>query len=91
MRVLLSGNEAVARGCYEHGVKVATAYPGTPSTEILENVVRYKDDIYCQWSPNEKVAFEVAMGAAFGGVRTVVAMKHVGLNRRRRWVVTAGS
>ena len=80
MRVLLSGNEAVARGCYEHGVKVATAYPGTPSTEILENVVQYKDDIYCQWSPNEKVAFEVAMGAAFGGVRTIVAMKHVGLN-----------
>ncbi len=80
MRVLLSGNEAVARGCYEHGVKVATAYPGTPSTEILENVVKYKDDIYCQWSPNEKVAFEVAMGASFGGVRTLVAMKHVGLN-----------
>jgi indolepyruvate ferredoxin oxidoreductase alpha subunit len=80
MRVLLSGNEAVARGCYEHGVKVATAYPGTPSTEILENVVRYKDDIYCEWSPNEKVAFEVAMGAAFGGVRTITAMKHVGLN-----------
>ncbi len=60
MRVLLSGNEAVARGCYEHGVRVAVAYPGTPSTEILENVVKYKDDIYCQWSPNEKVAFEVA-------------------------------
>jgi indolepyruvate ferredoxin oxidoreductase alpha subunit len=80
MRVLLSGNEAVARGCYEHGVRVATAYPGTPSTEILENVVKYKDDIYCQWSPNEKVAFEVAMGAVFGGARTMVAMKHVGLN-----------
>jgi len=80
MRVLLSGNEAAARGCYEHGVKVATAYPGTPSTEILENVVNYKDDIYCQWSPNEKVAFEVAMGASFGGVRTIVTMKHVGLN-----------
>ncbi|MFH1864976.1 MAG: indolepyruvate ferredoxin oxidoreductase subunit alpha [Candidatus Eisenbacteria bacterium] len=80
MRVLLSGNEAVARGCFEHGVKVATAYPGTPSTEILENVVHYKDDIYCQWSPNEKVAFEVAMGASFGGVRTIVTMKHVGLN-----------
>ncbi|MCK4409888.1 MAG: indolepyruvate ferredoxin oxidoreductase subunit alpha, partial [Candidatus Eisenbacteria sp.] len=61
-------------------MKVATAYPGTPSTEILENVVQYKDDIYCQWSPNEKVAFEVAMGASFGGVRTLVAMKHVGLN-----------
>jgi len=80
MRVLLSGNEAVARGCFEHGVKVATAYPGTPSTEILENVVRYKDHIYCEWSPNEKVAFEVAMGASFGGVRTITAMKHVGLN-----------
>jgi len=80
MRVLLSGNEAVARGCYEHGVKVAVAYPGTPSTEILENVVKYKDDVYCQWSPNEKVAFEVAMGAVFGGARTMVAMKHVGLN-----------
>ncbi len=66
MRVLLSGNEAVARGCYEHGVKVAVAYPGTPSTEILENVVKYKDDIYCQWSPNEKVAFEVAMGNPLG-------------------------
>jgi indolepyruvate ferredoxin oxidoreductase alpha subunit len=80
MRALLSGNEAVARGCYEHGVKVATAYPGTPSTEILENVVQYKDHIYCEWSPNEKVAFEVAMGASFGGVRTLTAMKHVGLN-----------
>jgi indolepyruvate ferredoxin oxidoreductase alpha subunit len=80
MRVLLSGNEAVARGCFEHGVKVATAYPGTPSTEILENVVQYKDHIYCEWSPNEKVAFEVAMGASFGGVRTITAMKHVGLN-----------
>ena len=80
MRVLLSGNEAVARGCYEHGVRVATAYPGTPSTEILENVVRYKDDVYCQWSPNEKVAFEVAMGAAFGGARAIAVMKHVGLN-----------
>jgi len=80
MRGLLSGNEAVARGCYEHGVKVATAYPGTPSTEILESVVQYKDDVYCQWSPNEKVAFEVAMGAAFGGVRTITVMKHVGLN-----------
>ncbi|MBD3366917.1 MAG: indolepyruvate ferredoxin oxidoreductase subunit alpha [Candidatus Eisenbacteria bacterium] len=80
MRVLLSGNEAVARGCFEHGVEVAVAYPGTPSTEILENVVKYKDDVYCQWSPNEKVAFEVAIGASFGGVRSLVAMKHVGLN-----------
>jgi indolepyruvate ferredoxin oxidoreductase alpha subunit len=79
MRVLLSGNEAVARGCYEHGVSVATAYPGTPSTEILENVAKF-GEVYSQWSPNEKVAFEVAMGASFGGVRTIVAMKHVGLN-----------
>lgn len=91
MRVLLSGNEAVARGCYEHGVKVATAYPGTPSTEILENVVRYKDDIYCQWSPNEKVAFEVAMGASFGGVRTITAMKHVGLNVAADPLMTSSS
>ncbi len=91
MRVLLSGNEAVARGCYEYGVKVATAYPGTPSTEILENVVKYKDDIYCQWSPNEKVAFEVAMGASFGGVRTLVAMKHVGLNVAADPLMTSSS
>jgi len=91
MRVLLSGNEAVARGCYEHGVQVATAYPGTPSTEILENVVEYKDDIYCQWSPNEKVAFEVAMGSSFGGVRTIVAMKHVGLNVAADPLMTSSS
>ncbi len=91
MRVLLSGNEAVARGCYEHGVEVATAYPGTPSTEILENVVLYKDDIYCQWSPNEKVAFEVAMGAAFGGVRTIAVMKHVGLNVAADPLMTSSS
>ncbi len=77
---LLSGNEAVARGAYEAGVRVATAYPGTPSTEILENIVKYKDDIYCEWSPNEKVAMEVAIGSSFGGVRSLVAMKHVGLN-----------
>src|SRR6056297_558308 len=80
MKDLLSGNEAIARGAYEYGVKVATAYPGTPSTEILENVVNYKDDIYCEWSPNEKVAMEVAIGSAFAGARSLVAMKHVGLN-----------
>ncbi len=80
MKKILSGNEAIARGTYESGVKVATAYPGTPSTEILENIVQYKDDIYCEWSPNEKVAMEVAIGASYGGVRTLVAMKHVGLN-----------
>jgi len=77
--ILLSGNEAVARGCYEFGIHVATAYPGTPSTEILENISQYPE-IYSEWSPNEKVAFEVAMGATFQGARSLVAMKHVGLN-----------
>lgn len=76
---LLTGNEAIARAAYEAGVKVATAYPGTPSTEILENLSRYKS-IYCQWSVNEKVAMEVASGASIAGARTLVAMKHVGLN-----------
>ena len=79
MRIVLSGNEAVARGCYEYGVHVATAYPGTPSTEILENVAQYPE-IYSEWTPNEKVAFEVAMGATFEGARALVAQKHVGLN-----------
>ncbi|MBN2415750.1 indolepyruvate ferredoxin oxidoreductase subunit alpha [bacterium] len=79
MKAILSGNEAVARGCYEYGLHVATAYPGTPSTEILENISQYSE-IYSEWSPNEKVAFEVAMGATFEGARTLVAMKHVGLN-----------
>ncbi len=76
---LLTGNEALARGAYEAGIEVATAYPGTPSTEILENISRY-DSIYCQWSVNEKVALEVASGASIAGVRTLVVMKHVGLN-----------
>jgi len=76
---LLTGNEAIARGAYEAGVKFASAYPGTPSTEILENIAKYSD-IYCQWSVNEKVAMEVASGASIGGARTLVAMKHVGLN-----------
>jgi len=79
MKTILSGNEAVARGCYEYGLHVAAAYPGTPSTEILENISHYPE-IYCEWSPNEKVAFEVAMGATFEGARSLVAMKHVGLN-----------
>lgn len=79
MKLILSGNEAVARGCYEAGLHIATAYPGTPSTEILENIVQYSE-ILSEWSPNEKVAFEVAMGSAFEGARTLVAMKHVGLN-----------
>lgn len=78
-KVLLSGDEAVARGAYEAGCKVASAYPGTPSTEILENMIQYRE-IYSEWSTNEKVAFEVALGAALAGVRSLVAMKHVGLN-----------
>lgn len=76
---LLSGNEAIARGVYEAGVKVAAAYPGTPSTEILESLTEYAG-IHAQWSPNEKVALDVAFGAALGGVRALAAMKHVGLN-----------
>jgi len=79
MKVILSGNEAIARGAYEAGVVVATAYPGTPSTEIIENVARY-EGIYAEWSPNEKVALEVATGAAIGGCRALAAMKHVGVN-----------
>lgn len=77
---LLSGNEAIARGAYEAGVTVAVGYPGTPSTEILEAAVAYAPEIYCEWSPNEKVAFEVAAGAAQTGARCIVTMKHVGLN-----------
>jgi len=76
---LLTGNEAIARGAYEAGVKIAAAYPGTPSTEILENISKYKE-IYCQWSVNEKVAMEFASGSSIAGARTLVAMKHVGLN-----------
>ena len=63
---LMLGNEAIARGLWEAGVKVASAYPGTPSTEISENLVQYKDDLYCEWAPNEKVAAEVAFGASVG-------------------------
>ncbi len=80
MKKLLSGNEAIARGFYEYGGEVAAAYPGTPSTEILESMVQYKEDVKSQWSPNEKVALEVGVGASFGGARTLVAMKHVGVN-----------
>lgn len=76
---LLLGNEAVARGLYEAGVHVVSSYPGTPSTEITEAVSKY-DEIYSEWAPNEKVAFEVAVGASFGGARSFCAMKHVGLN-----------
>jgi len=76
---LLSGNEAVARGAYEAGVRFAGAYPGTPSTEILESLALY-GDVDCQWSTNEKVALETAIGASMCGARSLVAMKHVGLN-----------
>ena len=76
---LMTGNEAIARGVYEAGVRFAAAYPGTPSTEILENLTNYKE-IDAQWSPNEKVALEVAYGASIAGARSFASMKHVGLN-----------
>ena len=79
MKKLMLGNEAIARGVYEVGATVATAYPGTPSTEITEFIAKY-DEIYAEWAPNEKVAMEVAIGSAVSGARTVVSMKHVGLN-----------
>ena len=79
-KVIMLGNEAIARGAYEAGVKVSAAYPGTPSTEISECLVQYKDDLYCEWSPNEKVATEVAIGASVAGVRARSCMKHVGFN-----------
>ena len=79
-KVIMLGNEAIARGAYEAGVKVSAAYPGTPSTEISEYLVQYKDDLYCEWSPNEKVATEVAIGASVAGTRAMSCMKHVGFN-----------
>lgn len=79
MKELLLGNAAVARGAYEAGVTVVASYPGTPSTEITENIVKY-DEIYAEWAPNEKVACEVAIGASVGGARSMTCMKHVGLN-----------
>ena len=79
LKKLMLGNEAVARGLYEAGVKVVSSYPGTPSTEITEYAAKY-DEIYCEWAPNEKVAAEVAFGASLRGVRSACAMKHVGLN-----------
>lgn len=77
-RILL-GNEAIARGAYEAGVKVSAAYPGTPSTEVSEALAKY-EEVYAEWAPNEKVATEVALGASISGVRSMCAMKHVGLN-----------
>ena len=79
-KVIMSGDEAVARGAWEAGVGVAAAYPGTPSTEILENMALYKEDVYCQWANNEKIAVEIALGASFGGLRSLAAFKHVGMN-----------
>ncbi|MEE1198654.1 MAG: indolepyruvate ferredoxin oxidoreductase subunit alpha [Acutalibacteraceae bacterium] len=79
MKKLLLGNAAVARGAYEAGVNVVASYPGTPSTEITEEVVKF-DEVYAEWSPNEKVAAEVAIGASIAGARAMSCMKHVGLN-----------
>ncbi len=76
---ILLGNEAIARGAYEAGVKVSAAYPGTPSTEISESIAKYKE-VYAEWSPNEKVAAEVAIGASIAGARAMCSMKHVGVN-----------
>ncbi len=78
-KVIMTGNEAIARGAYEAGCHVASAYPGTPSTEILENFALY-EGVYAEWAPNEKVGFEVASGASIGGARVLTTMKHVGLN-----------
>ena len=78
--LLLSGNEAIARGAYEAGVAVAAGYPGTPSSEILESLAQYDNEVYCEWAPNEKVAMEVATGASWVGAKSMATMKHVGLN-----------
>lgn len=88
MKKLMLGNAAVARGAYEAGVTVVSSYPGTPSTEITENIVKY-DDIYVEWAPNEKVAGEVALGASIAGARSMSCMKHVGLNVMADPVFTA--
>ena len=80
MKKIMSGNEAIARGAFEAGVKVAAAYPGTPSTEILETIAQEYKEIYAEWSPNEKVALEVASGASLAGARAMASMKHVGVN-----------
>ena len=79
MKKLMLGNAAVARGLYEAGCGLISSYPGTPSTEITEQAAQY-DEIYCEWAPNEKVAMEVAFGAALAGKRSACVMKHVGVN-----------
>ena len=78
-KTIMLGNEAIARGAYEAGVKLSSAYPGTPSTEISEYLAKY-NEVYTEWAPNEKVAAEVAIGASISGVRSLACMKHVGLN-----------
>ena len=80
MNRLLTGNEAIARGAFEAGISFAAAYPGTPSTEILEKIAEYKKEIIAEWAPNEKVALESAIGASIMGARSLAAMKHVGVN-----------
>jgi len=80
MKKILSGNEAIARGAMEAGVRFASAYPGTPSTEILETIAKEFPQIHAEWTPNEKVALEVAAGASYAGARALAAMKHVGVN-----------
>ena len=89
MKKLMLGNEAVARGLYEAGCRIASAYPGTPSTEITETLAKY-DEVYAEWAPNEKVAMEVALGASIAGARSFCAMKHVGLNVAADPLYTAG-
>ena len=84
MKELLLGNAALARGLYEAGCAVASSYPGTPSTEVTEEAVKF-DEIYCEWAPNEKVALECAFGASLAGKRAFCAMKHVGLNVAKRF------
>lgn len=80
MKRVMSGNEAIARGAFEAGVRVAAAYPGTPSTEILETIAREYKEVYAEWAPNEKVALEVVLGASVAGARAMASMKHVGVN-----------
>lgn len=90
MKHLLTGNEALARGAYEAGVTYACAYPGTPSTEILENMAQYSDVLTPEWAPNEKVALETVIGASLAGARTIAAMKHVGVNVAADPLLTIG-
>ena len=84
MKHLMSGNEATARGVYEAGIKVCSAYPGTPSTETLENLPQYGKDVYCEWAPNEKVATEVAYGASHGRLPLLLHHEDGRFERGRR-------